>query len=240
MHQHLLPSMPDYQLKIPRSLQILILIGAMGGILGVFLLIENQALLASLLLIGAVVIGGIGTTLMVVINPQGRERARQQMIDAVQWNGSEQVLDVGCGNGIVLLAAAQHLTPGKGKALGIDIWVEGSGEQNAQTLRKNAALEGVTDRVELQSVDARKMPFADARFDVIFASLSLHHMGDSADRKHAATEMLRVLKPGGIILIYDLLPIAVGTAHMLLELGASEAHGLSGIFMRTVRIQKAR
>jgi len=240
MHQHLLPSMPDYQLKIPRSLQILILIGAMGGILGVFLLIENQALLASLLLIGAVVIGVIGATLMVVINPQGRERARQQMIDSVQWNGSEQVFDVGCGNGIVLLAAAQHLTPGKGKALGIDIWVEASGEQNAQTLRKNAALEGVTDRVELQSVDARKMPFADASFDVIFASLSLHHMGDGADRQHAAAEMLRVLKPGGVILIYDILPIASGAAKTLRGLGASDVRRLSGGFMRTLRIQKSR
>lgn len=240
MHQHLLPSMPDYQLKIPRSLQLLILIGVMGGILGIFLLSEAQTLLAALLLISAVVIGLIGVTLLIVTNPRGRERARQQMIDSVAWNGSEQILDVGCGNGIVLLSAAQHLTPGKGKALGIDIWVEGSGDQSAQTLRKNAALEGVADRVEFQSVDARKMPYSDASFDVIFASLSLHHMGDSADRQQAAREMLRVLKPGGVILIYDILPIAVGAAHTLLGLGASEAHGLSGIFMRTVRIQKPR
>ena len=158
------------------------------------------------------------------------------MIHAVNWLGSEQVLDVGCGNGIVLLAAAKHLTTGK--ATGIDIWVEGSGEQSAQILCKNAALEGVAERVDLQEVDARKMPFADASFDVVFASLSLHHMGDNSDRQRAASEMLRVLKPGGAILIYDVLPIANQVAHMLRELGASRAERLDGFVVRTLRIQK--
>ena len=236
MHQHLMPSMPDYQLRIPRSIQFLILIGAMGGILGLFLFWENQPLLATLLVIFALLVGLIGAALFVITNPQGRARALQQMIQAVNWRGSEQVLDVGCGNGIVLLAAAKHLTTGK--ATGIDIWVEGSGEQSAQNLRKNAALEGVAERVDLQEVDARKMPFANASFDVVFASLSLHHMGDSADRQHAAGEMLRVLKPGGTILIYDILPIANQAAHTLRDLGASRAERLDGFLVRTLRIQK--
>ena len=128
--------------------------------------------------------------------------------------------------------------PGKGKATGIDIWVEGSGEQTAQSLRKNAALEGVADRVDLQEVDARKMPFPDASFDVVFASLSLHHVGNGADRKQAASEMMRVLKPGGVILIYDILPIANGVAHTLRNLGASDIRRLSGLLVRTLRIQK--
>ena len=236
MHQHLMPSMPDYHLRIPRSTQLLILLGAMGGILGIFLLWENQPLLAILLLIFALLVGLIGAALFIVTNPQGRARALQQMIHAVNWRGSEQILDVGCGNGIIMLAAAKHLTTGK--ATGIDIWVEGSGDQSAQTLRQNAALEGVADRIDLQEVDARKMPFADASFDVIFASLSLHHMGSKDDRQRAASEMLRVLKPGGSILIYDILPIANQVMHLLRDLGAGHVERLNGFLMRTVRIQK--
>lgn len=236
MHQPLVPTMPDYQLRIPRALHVLILIGALGGISGVFLVLENQPLLASLLLIFALLVGLIGAALFVITDPKGRARALQQMIQAVNWRGSEQVLDVGCGNGIVLLAAAKHLTTGQ--ATGIDIWVEGSGEQSAENLRRNAALEGVADRVDLQEVDARQMPFADASFDVVFASLSLHHVGDSADRQRAAREMLRVLKPGGTILIYDILPIANQAAHTLRDLGASRAERLDGSLVRTLRIQK--
>ncbi|MEO8397776.1 MAG: class I SAM-dependent methyltransferase [Chloroflexota bacterium] len=240
MHHHSLPTLPDYQLKVPRTLQLLILAGALVGIFSFFLFLESQPLLASLLLVVALVIGGAGLLLFIIIDPQGRQRAQQQMIGAVNWNGAEQVLDVGCGNGIVTLAAAQHLTAGKGKALGIDIWVESSGDQTAQTFWKNAALEGVKDRVDLQQVDARRMPFAEASFDVIFASLSLHHMGTAADRQQAAREMLRVLKPGGSILIYDVLPIANGAAHTLRDLGADKADRLSGMLMRTLRIQKPR
>ncbi|MBI1255841.1 MAG: methyltransferase domain-containing protein [Chloroflexi bacterium] len=239
MHHHVLPTLPDYQLKVPRSLQLLVLFGALIGIFSFFLFLEQQPLIASLLLIAALVIGGIGLLLYTIIDPRGRQRAQQQMIAAVAWTGSEQVLDVGCGNGIITHAAAQHLLVGKGKATGIDIWVESSGDQTAPNFWKNAALEGVTERVDLQPVDARRMPYADATFDVIFASLSLHHMGTAADRQQAAGEMLRVLKPGGSILIYDILPIASGAARTLRGLGASKIDRLGGGIMRTLRIQKS-
>ena len=238
MHHHVLPTLPDYQLKVPRSLQLLILFGALIAILSFFLFLEQQPLMASLLLIAALLIGGIGLLLYTIIDPHGRQRAQRQMIAAVDWTGSEQVLDVGCGNGIVTHAAAQHLAPGSGKAIGIDIWVESSGEQTEQNFWKNAALEGVTDRVDLQQVDARRMPFEDARFDVIFASLSLHHVGSAADRQQAAREMLRVLKPGGTILIYDILPIANGAAATLRDLGGGKAERLGGSLMQTLRIRR--
>src|SRR5579862_8895063 len=101
MHQRLLPSMPDYQLRVPRSIPVVLVIGALSGILGVFLIEEGQPVLAVVFLVVA---------LFVITNPNGRERALEHMIGAVDWRGSEQVLDVGCGNGIVMLAAARHLT----------------------------------------------------------------------------------------------------------------------------------
>src|SRR5579871_4784664 len=132
MHQMQLPFTPDYQLKIPRSLQILLVIGAICALSAIILFWIGQALPAVILLLFALITGVIGGLLYLVTDPRGRERARQQMIAAVGWRGSEQVLDVGCGNGTILLSAAQHLTAGQGKATGIDIWVEGSGEQSMQ------------------------------------------------------------------------------------------------------------
>lgn len=231
--------MPDYQLKVSRHLQFLPLLGVAAAVVGGLLFAQGQRLPAIVLLVVAFLIGMLQFALSMILNRSGRERARRQMIAAVDWRGSEQVLDVGCGNGIILLAAAQKLTPGQGKAMGIDIWVEGSGEQNARNLRTNAVLEGVADRVELQEVDARQMPFADASFDVIFASLSLHHMGNSADRQRATREMLRVLRPGGTILIYDAWPIANAAAQTLRDLGAGDVQRLGGFFVRTLRIRRS-
>ena len=65
--------------------------------------------------------------------------------------------------------------------------------------------------MEIKSADARAMPFDDAAFDVIVSSLMLHHAGDSADRNQVLREMVRVLKPGGTVLLYDLSPL-IGNA----------------------------
>ena len=44
------------------------------------------------------------------------------MVASVAWSGAEHVLDVGWGNGLVLLAAAKRLRADQGKATGMDIW----------------------------------------------------------------------------------------------------------------------
>lgn len=238
VHQHFSSSLPDYQLKTSRHLQFLPVLGAAAAAIGVVMLTQARTVPALILWAAALLIGALHLALAHLLDLQGRAHVRQQMIDAVRWRGSEQVLDVGCGNGIILLAAAKKLTPGQGKAVGIDIWVEGSGEQNAHALRSNAALEGVADRVEFQEVDARHMPFAAAQFDVIFASLSLHHVGSGDERRRAAGEMMRVLRPGGTIVIYDIFPIANAAVATLRDLGASDVQRLNGFLLRTIRVRK--
>jgi SAM-dependent methyltransferase len=70
--------------------------------------------------------------------------------------GDEQVLDVGCGRGAVLLLAAQRLTTGK--ATGIDLWQAKDQSGNAlDATQRNAAAEGVS--VDLHTGDMRKLPF---------------------------------------------------------------------------------
>ncbi|MCP4425882.1 MAG: class I SAM-dependent methyltransferase, partial [Chloroflexi bacterium] len=113
--------------------------------------------------------------------------------------GHETVLDIGCGNGILLLSAAKRLTTGKG--IGLDMWTEGSGDNRPEIFRENAKIEGVADRVSLQNEDARQLPYADNSVDIILSGLTMHHLG--TDTNKAMREMKRVLKPGGWLAIYD-------------------------------------
>jgi len=143
---------------------------------------------------------------------QRRTAVRQRILDAVPWRGDEAVLDVGCGSGMLLNGAAARLETGS--ALGIDIWAKHGGGGNLALLLKHAQKEQVADRISFQEVDARKMPFEDATFDVVLSSWAMHHISRSrADFENLVGEMLRVLKPGGTIVVLDI-------AHMVEALAA--------------------
>jgi len=138
---------------------------------------------------------------------QRRSVVRQQILDALPWRGDEAVLDVGCGSGMLLNGAAARLT--SGKALGIDIWAKHGGGGSLDLLFQQAKAENVADRITFQEADARQMPFEDASFDVVLSSWALHHIAlSSQDFGDAVNEMMRVLKPGGRMVVLDI-------AHMI-------------------------
>jgi ubiquinone/menaquinone biosynthesis C-methylase UbiE len=123
------------------------------------------------------------------------------LLDGLRWNGDERILDLGCGRGAVLLAAAKRLTTGR--AVGVDIWsrVDQSGNSPG-VARTNAEIEGV--RVELMTADMTALPFAPDTFDVIVSNVAIHNIKGLDHRLTAIDEAVRVLRPGGKLLIADL------------------------------------
>ncbi len=158
----------------------------------------------------------VGAALLVVCTGFGLYASRRgkfvvwaEVLDELDLQGDERVLDLGCGCGAVLLLAARHLT--SGHAVGVDLWRPTDQSGNAlERTRRNAVIEGVSDRVELHTADIAALPFDEASFDLVVSSLALHNLSSRAQRR-ALGEAVRVLRPGGRLLIADLR----GTGHYL-------------------------
>ncbi len=165
------------------------------GTTGVILIIIRIALIAGMICF-------VEGLLMVGSSYVGKLRARDRLLDRLRLRGDEQVLDVGCGRGLLLLGAARRLP--RGRAVGIDLWSqEDLGDNRREVTLENARAEGVGDRVEVHSGDMRLMPFTDASFDAVVANLSIHNIYDREGRRQAIGEIVRVLKPGGQVALMD-------------------------------------
>ena len=135
----------------------------------------------------------------------GKMRMRDRMLDMVPWTGTETVLDVGTGAGLLLIGAARRLTTGR--AIGIDVWAtkDLSGDARAMIAR-NAGIERVSGRCEVDTADARALPMADESFDRVLSLLCLHNIEEPGGQDRACQEIARVLRPGGTALIGDYVP----------------------------------
>ena len=139
---------------------------------------------------------------MVYYSKVGKLGIRDQILESVPWRGGELVLDVGCGRGLLLIGAARRLSTGK--AIGLDRWLPGALTGNRpEAALDNARLEGVLDRVEVQVGDVRRLPFADASFDVAVSNFVVHEVNNRAERAQMLREIVRVLKPGGRLALVD-------------------------------------
>jgi SAM-dependent methyltransferase len=132
----------------------------------------------------------------------GKFKHRDLILGLHTWSGDEQVLDVGCGRGLLLAGAARLLTTGH--ATGIDLWSNvDMGANSPEATRRNLEIEGVAGRCSIVSVPAQEMTFPDGAFDVVVSNLCLHNIYDRTTRQAALAQIVRVLKPGGIALISD-------------------------------------
>jgi arsenite methyltransferase len=156
----------------------------------------GAALVSALLLFYAVV--------MLRSSLVGKKRVRDRLVAALALSGDERVLDAGCGLGLALIACAKKLTTGN--AVGVDLWAAKDLSNNhPEGTRANAVAEGVADRVEVGSGDITRLPFRDVSFDAVISMTVLHNIPSRDGRDQALRELVRVLKPGGRIAIFDLM-----------------------------------
>ncbi len=196
------PGKPNYGSDAPRFDITMFIAGAvaLSSGLGIGFLGSdfNTAVGVDLVGVGFLFVGVV----YVYSSKVGKLRLRDRIVGMIPWKGDEKVLDVGCGRGLLLIGAARHLVTGD--AVGVDIWNGGdlSGNSPSAAL-ENAKLEGVSDRVSLKEGNASSLPFPDSAFDVLLSSLAIHNLKGLEAREGAIREAVRVLKPGGTLVIYD-------------------------------------
>jgi len=200
---------PNYGIDAPRTVRNFLLLGcgllAAGFIAFVILRDYSPGLAVTLANMGGWPgISFLFTGLIMIWGSKiGKFRLRDQLLDQIPWRGDEQVLDVGCGHGLLLIGASKRLKTGK--AIGVDLWQqEDQANNSAAATLENARLEGVAERVEVKDGDARKLPFPDASFDVVVSSWAIHNIYDQPGRTQALREIVRVLKPSGHIAMLDI------------------------------------
>ena len=118
----------------------------------------------------------VGTTLQIV---------GESLAEAVDIRAGERVLDVAAGNGNATLAAARRFA---------DVMSTDYVPSLLDKGRERARAEGLA--VQFQTADVENLPFADASFDVV---LSTYGCMFAPDHARTASEMMRVLRPGGRI-----------------------------------------
>ena len=99
---------------------------------------------------------------------------------AAQYVKGVDVLEVGCGTGLVL----RRIAPIARRAVGIDL--------------SPAMLERARKRgLDVREASADELPFEDASFDVALSFKTLPHVPDLS---RALSEMARVVRPGGVLI----------------------------------------
>jgi ubiquinone/menaquinone biosynthesis C-methylase UbiE len=127
-----------------------------------------------------------------------------QMTLAAALTGGEQILDAGSGAGHTALAFASHVA----HVIGVDL--------SAAMLdqgRRLAAERGLAN-LEFRQADVEQLPFGGRMFDVITTRYSAHHWPYP---QRALAEFGRVLRPGGRLLISDIVSFDDFTADTYLQ-----------------------
>lgn len=116
------------------------------------------------------------------------------LFEAVGDLHGKRVLDFGCGPG---QTSRDYACRGAARVDGFDI-----SSENILLARKNAARDGLDDRVFFRHMAAEDIDYADESFDVVIGKAILHH----TDLEKTSRQLHRVLRPGGTA--YFLEPLA--------------------------------
>lgn len=128
-----------------------------------------------------------------------------------------RMLDLGTGPGDIPLLIAGRTA--EAEITGVDL-----ARSMLALAERKRAVHPAGGRVRFQVADAKELPFGDGAFDTVFSNTILHHIPDP---RPFLREAWRVLKPGGVLLIRDLMrPSDRATLDRLVALHASDCDPL--------------
>lgn len=128
------------------------------------------------------------------------------------------VLEIGSGSGAMAAAALERF---------LDVRFTATDTDPAMVHAATTRLAPLGDRADVRLADSTALDFADDRFDAVLSFLMLHHV---LEWEQALAEAVRVVRPGGYIIGYDLLDTPL----------ARLIHGLDGSAHRLFRLPELR
>jgi len=115
------------------------------------------------------------------------------LLSVIQPKAGEAILDVGCGVGTF----AYHCAVMGARTAGVDY-----SRESINVARELSGRFGAGGKTEFICCDAAKqLPYSDKCFDKVVAADFIEHI-DDLQKRDALSEMVRVLKPGGIVIIF--------------------------------------
>ncbi|HEY3610768.1 MAG TPA: methyltransferase domain-containing protein [Pseudonocardiaceae bacterium] len=124
-------------------------------------------------------------------NRVAADRLTDLVIGKTGLTAGSKLLDIGCGIG---QPAFRLLETTDVEIVGIS-----NNEPQLEIANKRAEAKGLADKVRFEFADGQALPFDDDSFDAVWIFETIMHM----DRLKCLGEALRVLKPGGVLVVTD-------------------------------------
>jgi ubiquinone/menaquinone biosynthesis C-methylase UbiE len=122
------------------------------------------------------------------------QKVLREYLDAMDIDSASTVLDMGCGTGVAARTIARR-ADFSGRVTGIDL-----SPYLVNAAKRLADEEGLGGRVEFRSGDTRELDIHDGSFDAVVAHTLVSHVQEPLS---VIKEAGRVVKPGGLIAIFD-------------------------------------
>jgi ubiquinone/menaquinone biosynthesis C-methylase UbiE len=119
---------------------------------------------------------------------------RESYFDKLPFESATRILDAGCGTGVVTRAIARR-AKGKCQVVGSDY-----SPALIDAARQQAKEFKLDSQIDFQVNDIHSLDFEDDYFDIVIAHTVLTHVANPAV---AVRELQRVVKPGGVVAIFD-------------------------------------
>jgi len=124
----------------------------------------------------------------------GFRQLRDRILELAAPQAGDVVVDVGSGTGLLALKLAPRVE---------QVWAIDISASMVDYLRTKAASAGLQN-VDAAVASAVSLPLVDAFADLVVSNYCFHHMGD-VDKRRALQEAMRVLRPGGRLVIGDMM-----------------------------------